>query len=144
MAILDEALLLFLTGERDARLGAFLRSSVPYGTLIPYTPRNVPPEIFYGREGAVQELQRKDGSCLIYGGRQMGKSALLRQVRRQAHNPSATNTLGWKMSRPLATVIPTKNPPESGRVFRDSFQIKAWSPSALPATIKSLLRLVAY
>ena len=87
MAILDEALLLFLTGERDARLGAFLRSSVPYGTLIPYTPRNVPPEIFYGREGAVQELQRKDGSCLIYGGRQMGKSALLRQVRRQAHNP---------------------------------------------------------
>ncbi len=90
IAILDETLFLFLTGERDAHLRAFLRCSVPYGTVIPYTPRimgDVPPEIFYGRQKAADLLQRRDGSCLVYGGRQMGKSALLRYVMRKAHNP---------------------------------------------------------
>lgn len=90
IAILDETLFLYLTGQRDAILQAFLRCSVPYGTVIPYTPRvmgDVPPEIFYGRHDAVLELQRRDGSCLVYGGRQMGKSALLRHVQRRAHNP---------------------------------------------------------
>lgn len=90
IAVLDETLFLYMTGERDARLRTFLRCSVPYSTVIPYTPSiagDVPPEIFYGREEAVREIQGRDGSCLLYGGRQMGKSALLRQVRRQAHNP---------------------------------------------------------
>ncbi len=91
VAVLDETLFLFLTGERDARLKAFLHCAVPYGTVIPYTPRiagDVPSEIFYGREDALDQLVRRDGSCLLYGGRQMGKSALLRQVARRAHNPA--------------------------------------------------------
>lgn len=90
LAILDETLFLFLTGERDAHLRAFLRCSVPYGTAIPYTPQvmgDVPSEMFYGREKVASMLLQRDGSCIVYGGRQMGKSALLRSVRRQAHNP---------------------------------------------------------
>lgn len=90
LAILDETLFLFLTGERDAHLRAYLRCSVPYGTAIPYTPQvmgDVPSEMFYGREKAASMLLQRDGSCIVYGGRQMGKSALLRYVRRQAHNP---------------------------------------------------------
>jgi len=90
LAVLDETLFFFLTGERDARLRAFLRCAVPYGTTIPYTPElmgDAPPEIFYGRQKAADMLLQRDGSCLVYGGRQMGKSALLRYVRRQAHDP---------------------------------------------------------
>ncbi|MDI9458506.1 MAG: hypothetical protein QM373_02115, partial [Bacillota bacterium] len=90
LAVLDETLFLFLTGERDARLRAFLHCSVPYGTTMPYKPElmgDAPPEVFYGRERAADMLARRDGSCLVYGGRQMGKSALLRYVERRFHNP---------------------------------------------------------
>ncbi len=97
LIVLDEALFLYLTGQRDARLKALLRCAVPYGTCIPYTPEimgKVPPEVFYGRRDAIRELQRRDGSCLVYGGRQMGKSALLRYVQRRSHNPER-NQYAW-------------------------------------------------
>jgi hypothetical protein len=91
LLVLDETLLLFLAGERDARLSAFFACTLPFAAINPYTPfqaGNVPPEMFVGREAMARELQRPDGSCLVYGGRQLGKSALLRHVAREFHNPS--------------------------------------------------------
>ncbi|HAY22928.1 MAG TPA: hypothetical protein DCY27_12365 [Desulfobacterales bacterium] len=89
-AVLDETLLVFLAQESDNRLPTFLRCSLPFATLIPYTPfqaGDVPPEMFYGRQDMVRELQKPTGSCLVYGGRQLGKSALLRHVKREFHHP---------------------------------------------------------
>lgn len=90
LAILDEILLIFLALERDSRLPAFLNCALPLTALNPYTPfkaGDVPPEMFFGRERMVRELQNPSGSCIVYGGRQLGKSALLRHVKRQFHNP---------------------------------------------------------
>ena len=90
IAILDETLLLFLAPERGARLPVFLHCALPFTALDPYSPfqaGDVPPEMFYGREQMVRELQIQTGSCLVYGGRQLGKSALLRHVERQFHRP---------------------------------------------------------
>lgn len=90
LAILDEILLVFLALERDSRLPAFLNCALPLTALNPYTPfkaGDVPPEMFFGRERMVRELQNPSGSCIVYGGRQLGKSALLRHVKRQFHNP---------------------------------------------------------
>lgn len=91
-ALLDEILFLHLTRERDAinRLHMFLRGSLPYTSLNPYTPfqaGDVPPEMFFGRGEMITELQKMGGSCIVYGGRQLGKSALLRCVQREFHNP---------------------------------------------------------
>lgn len=91
-ALLDEILLIHLTRERDAtnRLPMFLRCSLPYTSLNPYTPfqaGDVPPEMFFGRVEMINELQRMGASCIVYGGRQLGKSALLRRVQREFHNP---------------------------------------------------------
>jgi hypothetical protein len=113
LAVLDEALFLFLTGERDARLRAFLRCAVPYGTIIPYTPElmgDAPPEIFYGRQKAADMLLQRDGSCLVYGGRQMGKSALLRYVRRQAHNPKRRQYAWVEDIKPLGDSYSNEDP----------------------------------
>lgn len=91
LAVLDDILLTFLAQERDARLPTFLRCTLPFAALNPYTPfqaGDVPSEMFYGRQDKVLELQRADGSCLVYGGRQLGKSALLRQVQREFHDPN--------------------------------------------------------
>ena len=90
LAVLDDILLTFLAQERDARLPSFLRCGLPFAALNPYTPfqaGDVPSEMFYGRQDMVLELQRAEGSCLVYGGRQLGKSALLRQVQREFHDP---------------------------------------------------------
>jgi hypothetical protein len=90
ITLLDETLLLFLTAESDARLPVFLRCSLPFAAVNPYTPfqaGDVPPEMFFGREVMARELLRPEGSCLVYGGRQLGKSALLRHVQRQFENP---------------------------------------------------------
>jgi len=88
--LVDEILFLFLAGQLENRLAAFLRCAAPYAMLNPYTPNqagNVPPEMFFGREKLVRELQLPEGSCLVFGGRQLGKSALLRQAERQFHDP---------------------------------------------------------
>lgn len=90
IAVLDETLLVFLAQERDARLPGFLRCALPFSALNPYRPfqaGDVPPEMFFGREAMARELQRPAGSCMVYGGRQLGKSALLRHVQRQFHHP---------------------------------------------------------
>ena len=90
IAVLDETLLVFLAREREERLPAFLRCALPFSALNPYRPfqaGDVPPEMFFGRAGMARELQRQGGSCLVYGGRQLGKSALLRHVQRQFHHP---------------------------------------------------------
>jgi hypothetical protein len=90
LAVLDENLLLFLAQERDARLPSFLRCALPLAAVNPYTPfqaGDVPPEMFFGRDAMARELQRPAGSCLVYGGRQLGKSALLRHVQRQFQHP---------------------------------------------------------
>ncbi|MCX6011843.1 MAG: AAA family ATPase, partial [Chloroflexi bacterium] len=97
LAILDEILLVFLAGERDTRLPAFLRCALPFVTINPYTPfqaGDVPPEMFFGRKNMLIELQRPEGSCMVYGGRQLGKSALLRQVQRDFHHPK-TGQYAW-------------------------------------------------
>jgi hypothetical protein len=90
--LLDEILLVYLTKERDAsnRLPVFLKCALPYTVLNPYSPfqaGHVPPEMFFGREVMIRELQRMGGSCIVFGGRQLGKSALLGRVQREFHNP---------------------------------------------------------
>jgi len=90
LAVLDETLLVFLSKERDTRLPVFLRCALPFSSLNPYTPfqaGDVPPEMFFGRSQMIAELERPSGSCIVYGGRQLGKSALLRQVMRRFHDP---------------------------------------------------------
>lgn len=88
--LLDETLLLFLTRCFDVRLGDFLRCTLPFATLNPYTPfvaGDVPPEMYFGRDDMAKEIESIEGSSLVYGGRQLGKSALLRHVQRRFHNP---------------------------------------------------------
>jgi hypothetical protein len=88
LAVLDEMLLIFLAGERGARLPTFLKCALPLSAINPYTPfqaGDVPPEMFFGRELMARDIQEPGGSCLVYGGRQFGKSALLRHVKREFH-----------------------------------------------------------
>ncbi|MHB9108548.1 MAG: AAA family ATPase [Armatimonadota bacterium] len=90
IALLDEALLFFLAGEQDARgrLQVFLRCALPFAFVNPYVKAGeVPSEMFYGREQMADELINPHGASVVFGGRQLGKSTLLRHIERRFHNP---------------------------------------------------------
>lgn len=90
MLVLDELLIVFLCGERDSRMFSLFACAIPFTYVQPYVTvaGSVPPEMFYGREQEMQEIANPHGSVFIYGGRQLGKTALLRAVERMSHRPN--------------------------------------------------------
>ena len=89
--LIDENQLLFLCNERGARLPTLFDCAMPFARINPYTPfaaGNIPPEMFFGREQEANSLMDRYGSCLIYGGRQLGKTALLRYIEREFEKES--------------------------------------------------------
>jgi len=86
--LIEEGLLFFLSLQ-SLRLPALFTCGLPFGCCDPYSliAGDVPIEMFYGRSREIEEVWSPDGPCLIYGGRQLGKSALLQHVRKKFHAP---------------------------------------------------------
>lgn len=95
--LLDEVMLLFLAGERASRLAAFFSTVLPFAYSDPYdaTAGLVPPEMFFGRAAELQAIFGVNGRCFIYGGRQLGKTALMRRAEQQFHAPEAGRHSIW-------------------------------------------------
>ncbi len=91
---LDTTLLMYLCGERN-QLSALLEIGLPLAWAQPYITHgeNVAKEMFVGRESEISDLIESDRRCIVFGGRQLGKSALLTHVRREYHNPHAEDQL---------------------------------------------------
>lgn len=87
--VLDDVLTVFLAAEKGIRLPVFFACTLPFTWLEPYTTTAglVPPEVFFGRQAERESIQSPMGSCFIFGGRQLGKTALLRDVERVFHRP---------------------------------------------------------
>ena len=80
--VVDESLVLLLAARASNRLSALFRCTLPYSAAQPYATTSglVPQELFYGRRRERDTIMDQSGACFIYGGRQLGKTALLRQV----------------------------------------------------------------
>ena len=85
---LDSVFLLHLCGERN-RLPVLFELGLPFTWARPYITKgeNVAVEMFVGRRNETAALIDRHGSCIVFGGRQLGKSALLRHVLREHHAP---------------------------------------------------------
>lgn len=88
MLPVDLLSLMYLCGQRN-RLSALFEVGLPFTWAQPYITKgeNVAREMFVGRESEVLDLNDPSGGCIVFGGRQLGKSALLTHVRREYHNP---------------------------------------------------------
>lgn len=95
--LLDEAILLFLAGQTGSRLAAFFATCLPFAYTDPYdaTAGLVPPEMFYGRTSELNAILGLNGRCFIYGGRQLGKTALLRRAEQAFHEPAKGRYSSW-------------------------------------------------
>ena len=87
--VLDETLLTFIATHKDDRLKVLFDCGLPFGRVQPYftAPGKIPPEMFFGREQEISKIISDNAEgILIYGGRQLGKSALLAQVEELYHD----------------------------------------------------------
>ncbi len=82
---------------RGSRLPVLFDCALPYTFQAPYTNTAglVPPEMFYGRQQDRDSIVDPMGTCFIYGGRQLGKTALLRQVEHEYHAPERGRIALW-------------------------------------------------
>jgi hypothetical protein len=89
--LLDQYLLIYLLGLRESLFPVFLKLALPFTYSQPYQTdsSNLPEEMFYGRSNDLEALMSRVGnvSCFIYGGRQLGKTVLLREASRKFHSP---------------------------------------------------------
>jgi hypothetical protein len=88
--VLDDTLLTHLCSFRSSKLRILFECSLPFTYLSPYsvTSSLLPMEMFYGRRRQIEALisDQPNGSCILFGGRQIGKTVLLRHVERIFQN----------------------------------------------------------
>jgi hypothetical protein len=89
--VVDPIVLAFVIAgaEEGSRTERFFGATLPFTWTNPYVTHGaVPPEMFFGREAELQALLDPSGSAFIYGGRQLGKSALLMKALTDIHAPA--------------------------------------------------------
>lgn len=141
--LIDEAMLLFLVLHEGYRLAALFGIALPFAWSDPYTTTagNIPIEIFYGRNQEIDKIRNPEGPSLVFGGRQLGKSALLQHVAKLDHAPEQgyvvrvldcwkigrsepTNAIWPRISNDLATLNVVDSKLTDGHQIAD--QIMAW------------------
>ncbi|WP_327175015.1 hypothetical protein OG599_06675 [Streptomyces sp. NBC_01335] len=81
--VIDSAVMGWMAVRAPGAFRSLQRVTLPWAAYNPYTPfvaGLVPPEVFYGRDDEMREVMGREGGMFLYGGRQLGKSALLRRV----------------------------------------------------------------
>lgn len=87
--VIDRVMALYLTNfEKVDRNDNLMALALPFAYVQPFVSEaTIPPEMFIGRTQELAAIQDVKGPVFVYGGRQLGKSALLRQTRYLAHHP---------------------------------------------------------
>jgi hypothetical protein len=83
VVVLDDAALAYLAARGARLMDATMRVLLPFANVNPYIRQKrglVAPEMFYGRDEERRQVLDPDGTQIIYGGRGLGKSALLRDA----------------------------------------------------------------
>ena len=83
--VIDRLLFCFLAMiEKSERQKAFVNCTLPYSYVQPFVETGsgrIPDEMFFGRVQELNSIMDIDkGAILVYGGRQLGKTALLQRV----------------------------------------------------------------
>ena len=86
-AVIDRVILVFLAKHySETAINRMLMSIImPFASYQPYIDKSadvMPPEIFIGRKYELEKIESPTGVNIVYGGRQLGKSALLRMARK--------------------------------------------------------------
>ena len=87
---IDWILAIFLALHQDAeRLPVLLKCTLPFTSYQPFVCGGgaTADEMFCGRSVELASLINPNGACVVYGGRQLGKTALLERTASRCHKP---------------------------------------------------------
>ena len=90
-AVIDRTVMMYLARNYDeTKINRMLMSLIiPFGYYQPYVWESaspMPPEIFMGRKIELEKIKAPSGVNIVYGGRQLGKSALLKKAKDEIDN----------------------------------------------------------
>lgn len=141
--LVDEVLLYYLASQRESRLPAAISCGVAWGYAIPYRSFGIiPREIFKGRQQMVQELADPRGTCIVYGGRQLGKSVLLRMVERDFHRPEQGVYVYYDDIKPLGDPQGFLTPESIWQRLREWLIRQALLPSSTSSDCENLAQSI--
>ncbi|WP_336246952.1 hypothetical protein [Streptomyces cupreus] len=86
LVVLDDAALAHLAACGNQRLDSAMRVLLPFSAINPYVMGKRAPvaeEMFFGRREELAEVQGSTGDQVVFGGRGLGKSALLKAAGRK-------------------------------------------------------------
>ncbi len=95
LMVLDPVVLLFLSSFRSLDRSETVLCSA-FKVCLPFTYDNPyvnalyppPPEMVFGRRQEIDRVMRPNGVAILYGGRQLGKSTILKEAESRLHRPS--------------------------------------------------------
>lgn len=88
--LIDQILFLYLAmHQKTERLPAMLKCTLPYTTYQPFVRDggSTADEMFCGRIQELKTIIDPNGACVVYGGRQLGKTALLERAESRCSKP---------------------------------------------------------
>ncbi len=88
--LIDQVLFLYLAMHQETeRLPALLKCTLPYTTYQPFVRDggSTADEMFCGRTQELATIIDPNGACVVYGGRQLGKTALLERAESRCSKP---------------------------------------------------------
>lgn len=93
--VVDRVLITYLAAhyQKTSIASTLMNLAMPYSYYQPYVPDSMnymPPEMFIGRSRELNDIKSEKGVHMLYGGRQLGKSALLKKAQLEIdHNGDA-------------------------------------------------------
>lgn len=92
LLVIDESMIFFALAEPEPRGLTLFELAQPFSFADPYHDYGnaaVPREMFFGRATERRKLLEPHGSCIVYGGRRLGKTALLRHIQAETDDAGA-------------------------------------------------------
>lgn len=83
--VIDDIIFFYLTTLTSFKLRTLYRITFPFTYVKPYvTAASVlPKEMFFGRKKILEGLYNPHGPCIVYGGRQLGKTVILKKLEKE-------------------------------------------------------------
>ena len=98
LLVIDDAIMLYAFSEPELRGQTLFECAQPFSFAEPYHDYGnaaVPREMFFGRAVEQRKLLEPHGSCIVYGGRRLGKTALLRHIQAEHNDPAAGTAIAY-------------------------------------------------
>lgn len=101
LVVLDDAALAFLAAHGNGRLDTTMNILLPFSAANPYVSQKrsrVATEMFFGREQELEGLVHPNGPQVVFGGRGLGKSALLKRASQKFTSQSPAHSVSLLLS----------------------------------------------